>query len=87
MDEQSADISNRSISASAEDIRRILGFLDGEKLVDVMTLRPTIKDIEEASLWMAGDADVFGAGKPLKSVAGRIVEILTADDNEEPPQA
>ena len=87
MDEQSADISNRSISASAEDIRRILGFLDGEKLVDVMTLQPTIKDIEEASLWMAGDADVFGAGKPLKSVAGRIVEILTADDNEEPPQA
>jgi hypothetical protein len=30
----------------------------------IMSLRPTIADIEAASLWLAGDADVFGASEP-----------------------
>jgi hypothetical protein len=81
MGKQSADIANRFRLASAEEVRRILGVLDGEKLVDVMTLRPTTK--EEASPGMVGDADVSDAGKPRKSTAGRIVEILAADDDEE----
>jgi len=58
--------------------------LDNEKVADVLSLRPTTKDVEEASLWIAGDADVFGAGEPLKPTAGRIVEILNADEEEEP---
>ncbi len=27
-----------------------------------VALRPTILDVEETSMWLAGDADVFGAG-------------------------
>jgi hypothetical protein len=50
-----------------------------------MALRPTILGVEEASVWLAGDTDVFGAGQPLKAVAGDIVAILTADEEEEPP--
>ena len=50
-----------------------------------MALRPTILDVEEASVWLAGDTDVFGAGQPLKPVAGEVVAILTADEEEEPP--
>jgi hypothetical protein len=40
--------------------------------------------IEEASLWLAGDSDIFGVGKQLSSIAGEIVAILTADEEEEP---
>jgi hypothetical protein len=38
-------------------------------------------------LWLAGDADVFGAGQPLPALAGEIVAILGADDEEERPRA
>ena len=73
--------------ASSDEVRRILGDLDGEKLLDIVALHPTILDVEQASSWLAGDADVFGAGQPLPSLAGEIVAILTADDEEERPQA
>ena len=69
--------------ASLDDIRRIIANLDEEKLLDIAALQPTIRDVEEASLWLAGDTDIFGAGRPLRSVAGEIVAILTADEDEE----
>ncbi len=75
---------NRNALATADDIRRILGTLDEEKLLDIVALRPTIVDVEEASVWLAGDSDIFGAGQPLKPVAGEIVAVLTADEDEEP---
>jgi len=71
------------IVASPDDIRRIIANLDDEKLLEIMSLQPTVHDIEEASLWLAGDTDIFGAGKPLGSIAGEIVAILTADQEEE----
>lgn len=71
--------------ASSDDIRRILGDLDDAKLLAVMTLHPTIVDVEEASVCLSGDPDVFGAGQPLPGVAGDIIAILTTDEEEEPP--
>ena len=44
---------------------------------------PTVVDVEEASLWLAGDPDIFGPGSSLKPVAGEIVAILTADEEDE----
>jgi len=73
--------------ATTDDIRRILPDSDEAKLLDIMALRPTIRDVEEASLWLAGDSDIFGAGQPLKPVAGEIVAILTAGEEEEPQPA
>ncbi len=73
-----------STLATAEDVRRILGEVDTAKLLEIVGLRPTVLDIEQASMWLAGDADVFGAGEPLPPTAGRIVAILTADEDEEP---
>ena len=73
--------------ASSDEVKGILGDLDGEKLLDIVALRPTILDVERASLWLAGDMDVFGAGKPLPPLAGEIVAILTAVEEEERPHA
>lgn len=69
--------------ARADDVKRIFGDLDETKLLNILALRPTIGEVEEASLWLSGDTDVFGAGQPLKSVPGEIVAILTADEEEE----
>jgi len=83
MAKESITARDRDALAASEDVRRILGTLDEAKLLDIMALRPTILDVEEASVWLAGDADVFGAGQPLRATAGEIVAILTADEEEE----
>ena len=69
--------------ASVDDVKSILGNLDADRLLDIMTLRPRIVDVEQASVWLAGDIDIFGAGPPLKDIPGDIVAILTADEDEE----
>ena len=69
--------------AAADDIKRVLGDLGEAKLLAIMALQPTIIDVEEASLWLTGDSDIFGSGQPLKPVAGDIVAILTADEEDE----
>ena len=72
--------------ATAEDVARILGNLDVTMMLPIMGLRPTIADIEEASMWLGGDRDVFEPAPPVKGVASKIVTILTADEEQEPPR-
>jgi uncharacterized protein (DUF1810 family) len=79
-----ADAENSNERATHRDVKDVLGNMDDSKLVAIMALRPTIADLEEASMWLSGDADVFGAGRPVKGVAGEIVAILTADEEEDP---
>jgi hypothetical protein len=56
-------------------------------MVAIMALKPTILDIEEASMWLSGDADVFGPGRALKDVAARIVTLLKADEKGDASRA
>jgi len=69
-------------NATFEDIVSILGDIDQEKVLAIVDLRPTMAEVETASLWLSGDDDVFGAGEPLKGNAAEIVTILTADEEE-----
>jgi len=71
--------------ATIKDVIDVLGEIDDATLSAIMDLRPTIADVEEASMWMSGDRDVFGAGAPLKDVAGEIVSLLGGDDEESLP--
>ena len=79
--------SGRITIATRNDIKGILGNINPEQMLAIMSLQPTIADIEEASVWLAGDADVFGAGEPVKGVASDIVTILTENEDEEPARA
>lgn len=74
---------NRRSMATPEDIRRVFGDLDNDKVLDIIALRPTIQDLEHASLWLAGDSDVYGAGTPLPASAGDIVAIVTANEEND----
>jgi hypothetical protein len=73
--------------ATHDDIKGILGDLDDSKMLPILALQPTIADVEQASVWLGGDPDVFGAAEPLKGATSQIVTILTADEEEEPPRA
>jgi hypothetical protein len=77
---------NRAV-ATRDDINAILGDIDPAQMLAIMLLRPTIADVEEASMWLAGNADIFGAGEPVKGVASDIVTILTEEEDEEPARA
>lgn len=72
--------------ATPDEVRNILGNVDDAKMLAIMDLHPTIPDIEEAFAWLSGDLDVFGPSRALKDIPGRIVEILTADEDEESPR-
>jgi hypothetical protein len=69
--------------ATRDDIKGILGNLDPGKMLAIVDLRPTVAEVEAALLSLSGDADVYGAGEPLKGVAADIVTILTEGENEE----
>jgi len=73
--------------ATRNDVKGILGDIDAAEMLAIMALKPTIADIEEASVWLDGDPDVFGAGKTVQGVASEIVAILTENEEEEPPRA
>lgn len=72
--------------ATPDDIKGVLGDLDQAQVLAIMSLRPTIADIEQASVWLDGDPDVFGAGMAVQGVASEIVAILTENEDEEPPR-
>ena len=72
--------------ATHHDVKAILGELDPAQLLAIMSLRSTIVDLEQASLWLEGDTDVLGPGKPIKGTASDVVTILTEDEEEEPPR-
>lgn len=73
--------------ATHHDVKAILGDIDPAQLLAILSLKPTIADLEQASLWLEGDADVFGPGEPIKGVASDVVTILTENEEEEPPRA
>jgi hypothetical protein len=78
-----ADAAGNSPLATRGDIKDILGERDDGTVMAIMSFEPTVEDLEEAAMWLAGDRDVFGAGRPLQRIAGEIVTILTAGEEEE----
>ena len=68
-----------------EDFERILGSLEDPKMIDLLKLKPSVKDLEEAAICLAGDHDVLAkSGHHVSPVAFRVVEIVTAAEEEEP---
>lgn len=87
MAQPGAEADKHSVLATRADVTDILGHLDDGKMLAIMALKPRIVDIEEASMWLSGDADVFGPGRALKDIAAKIVAILTADEEEDASRA
>ena len=79
---------SKPVTATRDDVLHLFGEIDERKLLDILALHPTIAEIEEASLWAAGNGDVLAkGGHPLSRTAADVVNILIADGEEEPPPA
>lgn len=82
MTKQSMDGAART--ASAIDIRHILGDLDDVKVTEILALKPSLAELEDVAICMAGDHDVLAkSGHHVPATAARIIELL-AEEEEEP---
>lgn len=81
MTKQSPNMTARP--AASGDIRKLLGDLDDAKVAEILTLKPSLADLEDAATCMAGDHDVLAkSGHHVPLAAARIVELLTAEEEE-----
>jgi hypothetical protein len=79
---------DKSAAATAEQVRRLLGELDAETVVQILALHPTLADLELAAVYATGDGEALGkAGRPPAGVAAAIVDILAPEEEEEEPRA
>lgn len=69
--------------ADSADVRKILGDLDDAKVADVLALKPSLADLEDVAVCMAGDHDVLAkSGHHVPVTAARIIEMLVEAEEE-----
>jgi hypothetical protein len=74
----------RLATAGHDDLTRIFGDIDDARIVEIFALKPTLPELEEAAVWIAGNGDVLAkTGHPLSPVVAAIVEIMSAGEEEE----
>jgi hypothetical protein len=74
----------RPAGVGRDDVRRIFGEIDDAKMIEILALKPSLPEIEEAAMWAAGNGDVLAkGGHRLGRVAAAIVDILAGDDEED----
>jgi hypothetical protein len=81
-------MSNQAVGRKAQpagftDVRRILGELEDTKVAEILSLGPTVADLEDVAVCMAGDHDVLAkSGHHVPVTAARIIELLAEDEAE-----
>jgi hypothetical protein len=69
--------------AASTDVRNILGDLDDAKVAEIMALKPSLADLEDVAICMAGDHDVLAkSGHHVPVTAARIIELLAEEEQE-----
>ena len=70
--------------ATRADFHHILGALDDPRVIDILELNPTVADLEQAAICVAGDHDVLAkGGHRVSSIAARVAEIIAADEEQD----
>ncbi len=63
------------------EIIRLFGALDGDKLVQIAELNPSLDELEITAAYLAGMDDVMGEERlPLTGKTARIYDIVTRDE-------
>jgi predicted phosphoribosyltransferase len=72
------------VKVSADEVRGIVGDADETKISEILTLTPSREELAEACTWATGDGDLLARqGHKLQGKAAQIVNILTADQEED----
>lgn len=68
-----------------DEVRRLLGDLDDEKVAEILKLGPTLQEIELAAVCLDGRTDALASeGQHMSATAAQILGIVLAD--EEAPE-
>lgn len=69
---------------TAEEVRRIVGRLSGDRIAAVLATGATSADVVEAFTWLSSD-EYLGGGieRPLKGVVAEVYEILKPEEPDE----
>lgn len=71
------------MTVTREDLKAVLGDLDDDRVLAILALNPTPAELEQATVWAAGDGDILSKrGRPQDKIIAEIVDILTADEDE-----
>ena len=74
-----------SAMVGADALRKIAGDLDDTKAAEILALRPSESELEQAVMSASGTGDVLAKeGRVLDGKAAQIFDILTADAEDEP---
>ena len=70
----------RMVTAGHDNLTRIFGDINDARIVEILALKPTLPELEEAAVWIAGNGDALAkTGHPLSPV----VEMMSAGEEEE----
>lgn len=62
-----------------DEIRHLCGDISDHRTAEIIATGGSVKDLEVALAWMAGESDVMGEERrPLSGAAAQIYEILVA---------
>lgn len=71
--------------ATRTDLDQILGEIDDETAVAILSLNPSVVQIEEAGIWLEGTDDFLRRGDhPIDPIVSQILDLVATED-EEPP--
>ena len=74
--------------ATGSDLHQILGDMDDSTAVAILSLHPSIAQLEEVRVWLNGGGDVLGKeNRPLDGVVAEIFDMLRVEEDEPPPPA
>ena len=72
---------SRSAGLTYDDVARIAGAIEEEKIAQILAARPSAEELEEAVAWAKGESDAMGElERPLTGTIARVYDILTADE-------
>jgi hypothetical protein len=75
------EISRSDTKATAGDAVEILGALPDERIAAILATGVTVRQLEEAAAWAAGESDVMGhMRRPVSGPVAAVYDILTANE-------
>jgi hypothetical protein len=69
--------------ATPEDLQRLLGDLDGATISAIMTLAPSMAEIEKAALWVVGEGETMPARQQPQGKIKAILDLIVVVEEEE----
>lgn len=73
-------------SLSSDELRQIAGDISDAQLAELLALRPTAAEIEQAVMWANNEGDIVDrSGHALEGKVAKILDILSAGEEEQEP--